>query len=146
LVVLAIIAKIGIHYHQRKKLGMDDTFLAIAFAALIASVVIIQNQCFDSMYISYAVTHGLMIPPPQMIEIGYHFQMWVTVALMCGWTTICAVKFSFLFFFRRLIDRIKSLYIYWWIVFIINLAVFGYGISIYYIGCPWFYQLRSSMS
>jgi hypothetical protein len=144
--VLAIIAKGAIQYHQRKTLGMDDFFLGVAFTTLLASIVIIQKECFDAMYIIYAVTHGRMVPPPQIIEIGYHSHIWITVALMCGWTTICAVKFSFLFFFKRLIDRIRSLYIYWWVIFVINLAVFGYGISIYYVGCPWFYQLRSSMS
>lgn len=144
LVVLAIIAKYAILYHQRKRLGWDDFFLAIAFTTLVASISIIQKECLDAMYIVYAVTHGLMVPPHDIIDIGYNSHMWVTVALMCGWTTICAVKFSFLFFTKKLIDRIKSLYIYWWIVLAFNLGVFGYGISIYYIGCPWFYQLKSS--
>jgi len=145
LVVLAVIAKFAIQYHHRKKPGLDDFFLVVAFSTLLASIGIIQAQCFDAMYIIYAVTHGMMLPPPDIIQIGYHSHIWITAGLMAGWTTICAVKFSFLFFFKRLIDRIRPLYIYWWVVFVFNLGVFGYGITIYYIGCPWFNQLRSSM-
>lgn len=143
-VVLAVAGRFAVQFHQRKKPGLDDFFLVVAFCTLLTSLTIIQAECFDAMYIIYAVTHGLMLPPTNMILIGYHSHIWITAALMAGWATICAVKLSFLFFFKKLIDRIRSLYIYWWIVLIFNLGVFGYGISIYYIGCPWFYQLRSS--
>ena len=49
-----------------------------------------------------------------------------------------AVKFSFLALFRRLIDRIPSLMKYWWFVVAFNLAVTGYGASVYVVACPHF--------
>lgn len=49
-----------------------------------------------------------------------------------------AVKFSFLALFRRLIDRITPLIRYWYVVVAFNLAVTGYGASVYVIACPHF--------
>ncbi|KAL8994874.1 MAG: hypothetical protein Q9169_005272 [Polycauliona sp. 2 TL-2023] len=47
------------------------------------------------------------------------------------------VKFSFLFLFRSLVQRIRALTIYWWIVTGFNVAVLGYGLSVYYVACPY---------
>ncbi|KAL8724939.1 MAG: hypothetical protein Q9181_006608 [Wetmoreana brouardii] len=49
-----------------------------------------------------------------------------------------AVKFSFLFLFRKLIDRIPPLITYWWFVIAFNIVAFGYGLSTYFLICPRF--------
>ncbi|KAF1345620.1 hypothetical protein EJ07DRAFT_160596 [Lizonia empirigonia] len=48
-----------------------------------------------------------------------------------------AVKFSFMFFFKKLIGRLPTLTIYWWIIFAYNVIVLGYGASVYYVVCPY---------
>lgn len=49
-----------------------------------------------------------------------------------------AVKFSFLALFKRLIDQIYCLKVYWWVVVAFNLAVTAYGAAAYIIPCPEF--------
>ena len=45
------------------------------------------------------------------------------------------VKFAFLALFWRLIDRIPPLIKYWRVVVAFNLAVTGYGVSVYLVPC-----------
>lgn len=53
-----------------------------------------------------------------------------------------AVKYTFLALFRRLIDRIPLLIKYWQVVVVFNLAVTGYGASVYVIACPHFSGMK----
>ena len=94
----------------------------------------------DEMYLVQAMT--LQIPglriPPDFLQQAYEWHKWITVTLMLSWSAIHAVKFSFLFLFRRLIDRIRLLVVYWWFVVALNVVSLGYGLVIYYITCPYF--------
>lgn len=54
------------------------------------------------------------------------------------WTTIFAVKFSFLFFFRVLIRRVHAVTLYWQIVSVVTVLVWVYCIAGAFIICPYF--------
>lgn len=53
-----------------------------------------------------------------------------------GWTTIFAVKFSFLAFFKQLINRVTKIHAYYWIVGIITLLSWLFMIFEPFILCP----------
>lgn len=41
---------------------------------------------------------------------------WYNASMVLTWTAIYSVKFSFMFFFRKLVSRVRSLEIYWWAI------------------------------
>ena len=65
------------------------------------------------------------------------------IILILAWFSISSVKLSFLFLFRKLIDRLRYMVIYWWVVLIYVLAVTGYGAATYILVCPYFFDLRA---
>ncbi|KAL8902465.1 MAG: hypothetical protein Q9207_004686 [Kuettlingeria erythrocarpa] len=96
----------------------------------------------DDMYFTEGMTYApkrLGRPPgPQDLNRLFNFRQRVTASLILTWMAMMAVKFSFLALFKRLIDRMHSLNVYWWVVVAFNLAVTGYGAAVYIIPCPEF--------
>ncbi|CAO1598713.1 hypothetical protein XANCAGTX0491_002473 [Xanthoria calcicola] len=102
----------------------------------------------DKLYQVQALSAGL----PKAIDLGflvqdmpldpsffrpvYQYLKWITVNQTLAWSSIMAVKFSFLFHFRKLIDRIPPLITYWWCVVAFNAIAWGYGFSTYFLICP----------
>ncbi|KAL8730555.1 MAG: hypothetical protein Q9166_004009 [cf. Caloplaca sp. 2 TL-2023] len=104
----------------------------------------------DDMYFTEAMTYDPMKlghePGPQDLDRVFEFRKLVTASLILTWVAMMAVKFAFLALFKRLIDRIYSLTVYWWVVVAFNLAVTGYGASVYVIACPHFSGMKVAVS
>ncbi|CAL8584587.1 hypothetical protein XPA_010174 [Xanthoria parietina] len=131
-----------------KSFSIDDVFLLGAVCSLICAVVIMYSVTLDKLYQVQALSAGL----PKAIDIGfmvqdlpldpsffrpvYQYLKWITVNQTLAWSSIMAVKFSFLFHFRKLIDRIPPLITYWWCVVAFNVIAWGYGFSTYFLVCP----------
>lgn len=106
-------------------------------------------MAIDTMYVVEAILFGSpddAITPPDFLQKSFDYQKLVTIALTLTWLSIASVKFSFLFFFRKLIDRIRSLMIYWWCVTIFIAAASLYGSTVYCLVCPYWYNLKSCKS
>lgn len=129
---------------QKQPFSVDDGFLLVALGLLLSSLIIMYWQIIDRMYLIVALQRRVpgVIPPTDWMQISFHFHKWVTVCGMLAWACVVAVKFSFLYFFKKLIDRLPALNYYWWFVVTFNVACLGYGISIWYIGCPYFFDPR----
>ncbi|KAL8699331.1 MAG: hypothetical protein Q9201_006060 [Fulgogasparrea decipioides] len=94
----------------------------------------------DNMYYTEALTYAptlFAFQPPELNRV-YEFRKLVTASLILTWIAMMAIKFSFLALFKRLIDRIPSLIKYWRVVVAFNIAVTGYGASVYVVACPHF--------
>ena len=99
----------------------------------------------DKMYLMEALITklpGIELPVDLLQEVNA-FHKWVSAVGTLCWCAIMAVKFSFLVLFRRLIQGIKSLVVFWWIVTVFNIGILGYGISINFISCPHFSGIGS---
>ena len=131
----------------QKEFALDDGFLAFGTACLIASMVVLYVN-MDNMYFTEALTYApfRVSFQPQDLDKVYEFRKLVTASLILTWVAMMAVKFSFLALFRRLIDRIPPLMKYWRVVVAFNLAVTGYGASVYVIACPHFSGIKVSKS
>lgn len=143
--MLAVTVRFIIRFRvQKLSFSIDDGFLLVAFGLSLSSLVIMYTEVIWRMYIIVALqTHVPgVIAPPDWMQISFHFHKWVTVCGMLAWASVVAVKFSFLFFFKKLIDRLPLLNFYWWVVVVFNLMSFGYGTAIWYVGCPYFFDLR----
>ena len=67
------------------------------------------------MFMSEALTLG-----DNDIELSFNviqdaliFKKWATISLITTWVAIYTVKASFLVLFRKLVDRIRPMSIYW---------------------------------
>lgn len=102
----------------------------------------------DRLYLLGAVEHGTpgVTLPPDFISQMFELQKLSAVAMILTWCSIVSVKFSYLLLFKRLIDRVRPMVIYWWIVAVFNGMISAYGASVYIAACPDFYDLRSCES
>ena len=91
----------------------------------------------DNLYFVQAITHAptRFAFHPQDLNRVFTFRKLITPSLILTWVAMITVKFAFLALFWRLIDRIPPLIRYWRVVVAFNLAVTGYGISVYLVPC-----------
>ncbi|KAF1839161.1 hypothetical protein BDW02DRAFT_643996 [Decorospora gaudefroyi] len=145
LVLLAVATRFLVRFRMQKlPFSADDGLLLVALALVLISVILTHLQVLDRMYLVIGLQMGVqgIAVPTNWVDISYQFHKWVTVVNMCSWTAVIAVKFSFLFFFKKLIDRLPVLNCYWWFVVVFNLGCLGYGTAVYYIGCPYYFDPR----
>lgn len=97
------------------------------------------------MYLVGATETGMLgvVLPADFIQQAFEFHKLVTVALILTWFSIVSVKFSYLFLFKRLIDRMPLMVIYWWVVAVFNGLISAYGAAVYIAACPDFYNMKS---
>ena len=128
---------------------MDDAFLIVALGSLTSLLGVMYATSIDNMYLIEFLTYMLPGPPPPLPadtpQRGNDYQRYVNVILILSWITINAVKFSFLFFFRQLIDRVKPLVIYWRIVLVACVGAMVYGICAFFVACPNNYNFEACM-
>ncbi|KAL8769106.1 MAG: hypothetical protein Q9194_005537 [Teloschistes cf. exilis] len=133
---LSVVTRFYIRIWAQRQFSVDDGLLAVAVCCLICSVVIMYSVGLDKMYqiqeLSAALPFALSIGFPiddmpqdsQFLQDSYDFLKWITVSQALAWTSVMAVKFSFLFLFRKLIDRMPALITYWWFVLTFNVIAF----------------------
>ncbi len=145
-----------IRVRLQRKFSIDDAFLVVAFGYLISSMVIMYTATIDKLYL----VHDLSTALPYAISIGfpiedmpadstflqpvYEYLKWITVNKTLAGCSVFAVKFSFLFLFRKLIDRLPRLITYWWVVVAFKVLGFGYCFSTNFLSCP-YYNDRASL-
>ena len=132
LCIISVCARYYIRLAVQKEFGLDDAFVALGTACLVAGMVILYIN-MDNLYFIQAITRAPTRFPfhPQDLNRLIAFRKMVLQSLILTWVAIVAVKFAFLALFWRLIDRIPSLIKYWRVVVAFNLAVTGYGFSVY---------------
>lgn len=142
---LAVLLRFLIEHHARKSFSLDRLFLVVAFLALTSAFGILFGYELKYTYSFTILSSGNpdVIPPANIIPIAFERLKFVTITLWLCWTTKLASKFSFLFFFRKLLEKFWRLNVYWWVVLAYNVLVGGYGYSAYYLSCPYLYNKRS---
>ena len=94
----------------------------------------------------YEVEALMFSPNPQIgpsfVQDALYFKITSTVALVMTWCSLMAFKFCYLALFKKLVDRIRPMVIYWWIVTVFNAAVSAYGLTVYIVACPYFHSLK----
>ncbi len=115
---------------------MDDCFLFLAVAALAGSAGLFY-AAEPGLYMFDAIVAGRLIPPVDFFQRAVNTATYGTTGLVMGWIAIFAVKFSFLFYFRTLVNRIHNLKTWWWCVFVICIPVAFTNIFGTFIVCPY---------
>ena len=117
------IGRITVRLRYQKSLAVDDIFLIFAVVCLTAALGLLF-ACLSSLF----ELELLLVDPRNVIPIDFiDFPQWLpkvsTAFLVSTFTTIFAVKFSFLFLFKAHTRNARKMKIYGWTVVVINTAV-----------------------
>ena len=124
-----------IRFYKMQKLHIDDYFLILAIASLTTSFGLFMAGV-PYLFLFNAVLAGQAPLPFNIIQLASDTALWFAVGETLAWTTIFAVKFSFLFVFRTLVRRIRPLEILWWVTFALCTPIAIISICGTWIVCP----------
>lgn len=114
---------------------MDDYFFFIAVLALIPGAALFYSYIGPS-YEAEVITGGNTLPPPDFIQRIEDAATYATAAQLLCWTTIFSIKFSFLFYFRALVNRLYKMEVLWWFTFAGLVPTAAISITGVFIVCP----------
>ena len=72
----------------------------------------------DDYFFFFAVATLVVGEGLSFSNIGTSYKIEATIRLFC-WAAIFSVKFSFLFYFRALVDRWYKMEVWWWFTFMV---------------------------
>lgn len=136
LAISAAICRSVIHVRLSQRLELDDGFLLTACICLTAATV------FLFIFMSGAYVHQLGQDPnlaSSRIDMGEKIDWSIDMGntyLVLSQTVIFSIKASFLSFFRRLIDRLGRIIIYWKVTVTVTVIAFFFCASQAFISCP----------
>lgn len=138
--MVAATARTILRLCYQKRLAIDDGFLILA--TIIASISLgLYVNFMDSMYLIEAVTEGQLPLGTTLQTIkseGLRLHKLSDIFLVLTWSTIFAVKFSFLFFFKALIKRVQSMEVFWRSIVAFTTITWMAGCAASIVGCPYF--------
>ena len=134
--LVRLILQIKIH----RRFHLDDYFLIFACACLTGGTAL-GYACVGNLYWSQTLNYNQSLVYTllaQHVDVAAHIKAYQRLyysypALL--WTTIFTVKFGYLTFFRRLIDRLKPLVTYWKLVVGISAVSWPICVASIYLGC-----------
>ena len=144
LCLVSACARYFIRIRLQKKFSIDDGILLFGIGCLIAAIAVLFTFV-DKLYLAEAIESGtpFIELPPDFMEQAYDQHKLSIIVLILTWCSIVSVKFSYLFLFKKLIDRIPRMISYWWCVAAFTAVISAYGASVYVVACPYIYSARS---
>ena len=144
---MSVTVRYYVRFFIQKQVSIDDGILLFGILCLISAMVLLFIFV-DNLYLVEAL-EGNIIPtdlPVDFLQGVSDFERLVVGAMVLTWCSIISVKFSYLFLFRKLIDRVRSIVIYWWVAVVFNALISIYGIIIYAGIRPWYCTTNSGTS
>lgn len=136
--MLSVASRIVIRVYSRSRLYLDDYFVIIAILSLCAGTGLVYAFC-QSIFVIQAVKGdpSIIIPPDQYNDLAQTYA--ILESFLCiMWTSIFAVKLSFLALFRILIRRVsKVITRYYWIVVTTTIVTWMFLVGEPFIICPY---------
>lgn len=145
--IVAVASRFYIKRRLVEQFAADDVCILLTLAGLIIALVLLWVTYIDDMYLVQALLlNELPIAdiPLDIVQRSYHFTKWNAIMLAMTWFSIMFTKFSFLFVFRRLVDRLRFWKIYWWCITGFCAVFLLYGSSQYGWICPYWNSPRAS--
>ncbi|KAI9823815.1 MAG: hypothetical protein M1826_007636 [Phylliscum demangeonii] len=138
LAIIAAVVRTAYRLRSQRRLFVDDLFLLLACIFLAAATIVLYTTMTD-LYLSYSSwTLLLAADPDGAVKRGVRYLRRFFAYASMTWTAIYAVKLSFLFFFRVLVDRIRYMIMYWRVVLGATLVAGGLCVCESAIECPHF--------
>ncbi|MCJ1307352.1 hypothetical protein MMC25_000998 [Agyrium rufum] len=131
-------ARTIVRWKVNRAFAADDAFLAAAIVFMTASFVILWLSIPD-IYLFQALSADpfAVVIPTDLMQRTSWFQESDKAYLAVAWTAIFSVKFGFLMFFRRLVDRLPKLATYWKIICAITGIFYIFCFIDGFVACPY---------
>jgi hypothetical protein len=134
-------SRIGIRLWSRRRLLLDDGFLILSFACLVAATAIFYVRA-EVIYLVFALLRGDLVASllaSQEISVVYDQMNWSFSYITFLWTAIFMVKLCYFAFFHTLIQLTpKPLIRYYWTAVVVTVISWVYLILQQLIVCPYF--------
>lgn len=139
--ILSVILRLGVRIHARRDLYLDDYILLAGVMCLCAATGLLYKYC-DYYFLSGALERDPLLffdlSPDQLKHLFLISTTYIHAFLAFIWSTIFAVKFSFLIFFHKLIERVANIHTYYWIVVSITFISWPFLVVEPFILCHYF--------
>ncbi|KAH8767519.1 hypothetical protein F5883DRAFT_671189 [Diaporthe sp. PMI_573] len=137
---LAFIGRIVIRIWSRKRIFLDDGFLIVSFASLVASTAIFYERA-RIIYLVFSFMSNdpvISLIASQEIDDASAQSNWSFAYITFLWTTIFMVKFCYFAFFHTLLLSMPRLWIrYYWTAIVVTTMSWLYLIVQQLITCPY---------
>ena len=129
------LARTTFRVYEFRRIDADDCFLILAMFCLTGTVALIH---FVHPYAlaQNEVSLGQIRPGADFASIMLQAKRLEEASSVLTWVTIYAVKFSYLMFFRKLLQRAKNMMVWWWIVTVVVSICGLVGIAFDWTICP----------
>lgn len=116
---------------SQRRLFWDDGFIIFALILTLTTAALWQWAA-PTMYWTLQISQGATELTTSLEEFFEKLKLWLRVTFLAAiffYTSLTAVKISFLLFFRRLGDRVYGFKWYWWptLFFVLSTWVIGIG-------------------
>ncbi|KAI9824019.1 MAG: hypothetical protein M1826_007552 [Phylliscum demangeonii] len=139
LAMIAATARFVVRLRLQRRLFLEDIILLFACALLIAGTGLLY-KILEMLYfmedLVLSPQTALSRLPPEFFQTMVYYQNIVWAYLVVSSTAIFAVKFTFLSFFRALVDRQQKMLRYWRVVVVITVLAWGGCASYPFWDCP----------
>ncbi len=123
---------------QPYRSGIEDALVVAGLACAISGTTLLLRN-IDLLYTPWPAADEHAATADAARTLHYHHCFVACSELL--WLAMCAVKFSFLVFFRRLISGLPGrMGAWWWAVLAITVACSLYNMLLPFIGCPYFHD------
>ena len=106
-----------------KRLYVDDAFVIFALTLALSSAIVWQIFAND-MFQMLMVASGRQLPPPNFILDTVDYLRASLAVTLLYFSTLWAIKISFLIFFKRLIKNVRRQELLWWLIFGFTVATY----------------------
>ena len=132
---MAAVARIVLRLRTHRRLFVDDIFLLLACVFLTATTIILY-EASSEIYLN--PNDWMLLQPDVLHRRLARYQRLFFSFIPLSWAVIFAVKFSFLSFFRILVNRLRYMIIYWKTVVVVTVICFCFCASEAVLECPHF--------
>ena len=139
------LGRVIIRLRIKKHFGLDDGLLLVACVCLsaatglllasIPTVYLIEATSLNPLGLFGNGGSGITDLNTLLIKINY-FAKFNWIYLILTWSTIFAVKFGFLIFFKQLVRGLPGMYRYWKVVVAVTAVVYVFSLLDGVIACP----------
>ena len=138
LAVLSVIGRMITRIYTRRRLDVDDCLLLFALLCLSACTGLVHVFCHQIFVVEAMEVDFTFISPPDSDQNILAIRSILDSFVCIIWTTVFAVKFSFLALFRLLIRRLpKAITSYYWTTVGITVATWIFFVGEQFIFCPY---------
>lgn len=146
LALLFATGRMVIRFHSQRKLNPDDFGLIFACSTFIASQVLLHIFKIENIYWTSAVIFdhnpqtltSIIEDPEAFLHRRLRIRRLEITCVMLTWTSIFAVKISFLLFFHQMITRVRKLIVAWRVIFGITILFWPFCTFGVFMTCPHF--------